>query len=99
MAEAGGSCIICGFDSSPAALEFHHLDPSEKAFAVSNAGMTRSLESARVEARKCDLLCANCHAQVEIGTLVVPTMSGSPNHPPRAELRGWDSNPHVLSDT
>ena len=70
--EAGGCCVLCGFNASLAALEFHHLDPATKAFAVSNAGITRSIESCRDEARKCVLLCANCHAQVEVGALEVP---------------------------
>jgi len=38
-----------------------------KSFTVSSKGITRSLESAREEARKCILLCANCHAEVEVG--------------------------------
>lgn len=67
--EAGGCCKICGFDSSPVALEFHHLDPSAKAFGLSQAGITRAIELSRTEAAKCVLLCANCHAQVEAGVL------------------------------
>jgi hypothetical protein len=70
--EAGGSCSSCGFDQHPSALQFHHLDPSEKEFAVSNKGATVSLSRARAEARKCVLLCANCHAMVETGALVLP---------------------------
>jgi hypothetical protein len=30
-------------------------------------GVARSLVRARAEARKCVLLCANCHAEVEAG--------------------------------
>jgi transposase-like protein len=70
--EAGGCCRICGFSRSSVALEFHHLDPAEKSFAISLAGVTRSLESIRVEAAKCMLLCANCHAEVEAGLVEVP---------------------------
>ncbi|HEY8002494.1 MAG TPA: helix-turn-helix domain-containing protein [Solirubrobacterales bacterium] len=32
--EAGGRCVRCGFDEHPAALQFHHLDPSEKEFSA-----------------------------------------------------------------
>lgn len=37
-------------------------------------GLTKSLESLREEARKCVLLCANCHSEVEWGvaTLAEP---------------------------
>ncbi len=65
--EAGGRCSECGYGRCPAALEFHHLDPSMKRFGIASAGCTRSLESSRREAAKCVLLCANCHAEVEAG--------------------------------
>lgn len=65
--EAGGRCALCGFDEHPAALQFHHLDPSSKSFQLGEGGLTRSLAKLRAEAEKCVLLCANCHAQVEIG--------------------------------
>ncbi len=70
--EAGGRCVICGYDRSPVALEFHHLDRREKSFALSQAGITRAIEAARAEAAKCVLLCANCHAEVEAGLARVP---------------------------
>jgi DNA-binding transcriptional MerR regulator len=67
VAEAGGRCHNCGYDRCIAALQFHHLDPGTKSFALSSKGITRSLERARQEARKCVLLCANCHAEIEAG--------------------------------
>ncbi len=63
---------LCGFDAYVGALQFHHRDPAEKAFSLSRQGVTRSLAAARAEARKCVLLCANCHAMVEAGLLLVP---------------------------
>ncbi len=66
--EAGGRCVLCGYDASLAGLHFHHLDPADKTFALSRHGVTRSLASARAEAAKCALLCSNCHAEVEAGT-------------------------------
>jgi transposase len=65
--EAGGACALCGYDRCHAALQFHHVDPEDKRFAVSRDGVARSLARAREEARKCVLLCANCHAEVENG--------------------------------
>ena len=65
--EAGGACVICGYNRCVAALEFHHLDPSKKRFALSRDGVTRSFAEAQEEARKCVLLCSNCHAEVESG--------------------------------
>jgi DNA-binding CsgD family transcriptional regulator len=63
--EAGGRCSRCGYDRCVAALEFHHVNPSEKRFTLSGRGVGRSLEKARAEAAKCVLLCSNCHAEVE----------------------------------
>jgi hypothetical protein len=72
VAEAGGRCAICGYDRCVAALQFHHRNPSDKAFGLSAAGVTRSIEAARAEAGKCDLLCSNCHAEVEAGFTALP---------------------------
>jgi transposase len=76
VAEAGGCCVTCGFDAYVGALQFHHRDPATKAFEVSRQGITRSLERLRSEARKCVLLCANCHAMVEAGLLALPMATG-----------------------
>jgi transposase len=70
--EAGGHCVICGYDRYPGALHFHHTEPGEKAFILSRRGHTRSLAEARDEARKCVLLCSNCHAEVEGGIVNLP---------------------------
>jgi hypothetical protein len=67
--ETGGKCEICGYDRCFAALQFHHRDPSEKSFALSLRGRIRSIDRLRAEAAKCVLLCANCHAAVEVGQL------------------------------
>ena len=71
VAEAGGACAICGYDRSPHALQFHHLEPSDKTFGLGAGGLTRSLDRARAEAAKCALLCANCHAEVEAGLATI----------------------------
>jgi transposase len=71
--EAGGCCALCGYDQCMGALQFHHLDPGQKSFTLSSTGVTRSLQKARDEARKCVLLCSNCHAEVEAGMRAVPT--------------------------
>lgn len=60
--EHGGHCIQCGYNRCIAALHFHHRDPTSKTFAIRQA---KSLTRARIEAAKCDLLCANCHAEIE----------------------------------
>ena len=65
--EAGGECRLCGYSKCIRALHFHHRDPRGKSFSLSGRGYTRSLAELREEARKCDLLCSNCHCEVEEG--------------------------------
>jgi transposase len=72
IAEAGGGCLICGYDRHPRALEFHHLDPLEKRLEINAKGVALALDKLRAEARKCVLLCANCHAEIEAGAATVP---------------------------
>jgi transposase len=67
VAEAGGSCRLCGYDRCVAALEFHHLDPMEKRLGISAGGLSLSVDALRAETAKCVLLCSNCHAEVEGG--------------------------------
>lgn len=71
--EAGGKCALCGFADHPAALQFHHLNPKTKGFHLGHQGHTRSIRRMRAEAKKCLLLCANCHAQVEAGVKEAPS--------------------------
>jgi hypothetical protein len=75
--EAGAKCRMCGYEGSPAALHFHHPDPSNKGFAIARNGVSRSLARARLEAEKCVLLCANCHAEVESGYAELTVEFGS----------------------
>lgn len=63
----GGKCIVCGYNKSIRALQFHHLDPTQKDFGIS--GTTKSFEKLKPELDKCVLLCANCHGEVHEGLL------------------------------
>ena len=59
----GGKCEICGYNKCIGALEFHHLNPTEKDFGLS-CGNTKSLEKLKAEADKCIMVCANCHREI-----------------------------------
>jgi len=64
----GGECQNCGYDKCWKALHFHHVDPSQKEFAIfeSKSGYrkVRNWEELKKEIAKCILLCANCHAEL-----------------------------------
>ena len=54
-------CAKCGYDAHAQALDFNHLDPTQKrgniAERVSSWGWNTLME----EVLKCEVLCANCH--------------------------------------
>lgn len=56
------SCSICG-ENHPACIEFHHKNPEEKDYCVSNLS-GKSLSFILKEVSKCDILCANCHRKL-----------------------------------
>lgn len=57
-------CIKCG-ENHPAALTFHHRDPSVKEIGISRAISNRASKKKIIEEiEKCDVLCANCHLKL-----------------------------------
>ena len=58
----GGKCIRCGYNNCMKALEFHHKDPSQKDFTISNDHF--KLLDATNEIEKCVILCSNCHKEL-----------------------------------
>jgi hypothetical protein len=53
-------CANCNF-SHPAALDFHHTDPSTKEHNVHKLIGNKQFKKAYEEIKKCIVLCANCH--------------------------------------
>lgn len=65
IAEKGGKCTRCGYNKSISALVFHHRDETTKKFNISGNNLNRNNWDTLIqEAKKCDLLCSNCHAEV-----------------------------------
>jgi hypothetical protein len=65
VAYKGGKCEICGYNTCLSALEFHHPDPLNKEFNISDR--ITSFEAIQAEVDKCHLLCANHHREVHDG--------------------------------
>lgn len=61
----GGECKKCGYKKTQRALSFHHLNPEEKSFCLSKNNLKKPWKTIKKEFKKCDLLCLNCHAEVE----------------------------------
>ena len=71
VSEAGGACAVCGYQRCIVNLHFHHVKPEEKSFAIPVA-TGKALASYREEAKKCVLVCANCHGEIEAGVIDSP---------------------------
>lgn len=62
----GGKCVICGYNKNLGALDFDHINPKEKCRVIGNLlaiNKPWAWETALEEAKKCQLLCANCHRE------------------------------------
>lgn len=62
----GGKCELCGYNRSMRAFDFHHKNPQEKDFSISDQ-MHLPWELIKQELDKCMLLCSNCHREVHDG--------------------------------
>lgn len=85
----GGKCQSCGYNRNYAALQFHHTDPEQKLFILGNRNLLGGdWQKIINEAKKCKLLCANCHAEEHnpelncLGsTSEIESESGNPQFP------------------
>lgn len=69
----GGKCVICNYSKCNAALEFHHIDPTQKEFGIGAArGSIINWNKLVEEVKKCVILCANCHREIHEGIIELP---------------------------
>lgn len=70
----GGKCAICGYHRCNKALDFHHLDPTDKETTWGELnGQIRSWARIVDELAKCVMICSNCHREVHAGIAEVPS--------------------------
>lgn len=62
-------CVVCG-ETCVACLDFHHTDPTQKDFTVSQR-QNGSLALLMEEVQKCVVVCRNCHAKIHAGLIGV----------------------------
>jgi hypothetical protein len=60
----GNKCEKCGYNKDISALEFHHLDPSQKDFNISSRNLSSDWNVIKTEVDKCIVVCANCHREI-----------------------------------
>lgn len=74
IAAMSGKCRGCGYDHCATAFDFHHVDPSAKAFTIHNAIGTKAWASVTTEATKCVLVCCRCHREIHAGVRQCPVL-------------------------
>jgi hypothetical protein len=62
-------CKFCS-ESDPVCLEFHHKNPDEKKFGISN-GLQYKWNKIFNEIKKCVLVCSNCHKKIHAGKITL----------------------------
>lgn len=58
-------CQRCGISYPPCVMDFHHRNPKEKKFSISQTSFRKGRIHLLEEMAKCDLLCSNCHRIIE----------------------------------
>ena len=71
----GARCQKCGETFPYFVYDFHHLDPATKSFGLGNASTTRARSAYADEAKKCIMVCANCHRVIEYEELDISEIS------------------------
>lgn len=60
----GGKCSCCGYKKNTAALCFHHINPEDKSFGIDIRRCSNNSWAVLLnEAKKCIVLCHNCHIE------------------------------------
>lgn len=80
--EKSKPCVDCGVSYPYYVMQFDHIG-SDKVAGVGVLARTASIERVKAEIAKCELVCANCHAErtwqrlqhVPVGQLVSPVDS------------------------
>jgi hypothetical protein len=66
-------CGVCSYSKCIQALQFHHLDPEHKDFGLANViANIKSWDTIISEARKCIMVCGNCHSEIHAGITPIP---------------------------
>lgn len=77
VGEGNLRCWECGYDRYIGAMEFHHLDPTQKDMQISkmrNYSQSRLAE----EVNKCVILCGICHPEAHAGLVDINKLQYNP---------------------
>ena len=71
----GFKCQICDYDKCQTALEFHHISSESKLFSLSSNDKYTAYKDIANEAKKCVMVCANCHREIHAGLVKIELKS------------------------
>jgi hypothetical protein len=54
-------CVVCGYNTHPAALDFDHLPGTNKIATIAKLFSGLKEQLLLEEIKKCEVVCANCH--------------------------------------
>lgn len=63
----GSKCQLCGYNRTIKNLVFHHL--KDKKFPLTARGFQYAWDDIVAEARKCIMVCHNCHGEIHDGLI------------------------------
>ena len=89
-------CMRCGYSRSILSLDFHHRDHTEKLFTINGASISQDVLA---EAKKCDLICANCHREIHAngtGTQAGPKMKSGNDPILKKFIEAYRKNAGIL---
>lgn len=66
IAYLGGVCSVCGIKDDPCIYDFHHKDPAQKEYTITQRIRWKSFDKIKRELDKCILVCSNCHRKLHI---------------------------------
>lgn len=69
-------CMDCGLPYPPYVMQFDHRPGEAKAGNVASMARLGSLRKVKDEIAKCDVVCANCHAERTYARMVETTRGG-----------------------
>jgi len=58
-------CVLCGYSKCLSALEFHHISNDK----IDEINKMNTQTSILQEAKKCIVVCANCHREIHAGLI------------------------------
>lgn len=79
--EKDKGCLCCG-EEDPDVLEFHHVDRTEKLFAIASNKYKVSMLALVSELSKCVTLCPTCHVRADRGVYQILRGDQSDEHSP-----------------